>query len=578
MRTQGFVEIPYLDLLLEILADCSVETSTTTTAKRVSTLIALLSLILAALVTALMIRPLAHGADRFGLMDYPDGERRVNERAVPRVGGIAIVGGTLASIAAFSPLDPMIISYLCAVGVLLVFGVWDDRVGLPAGSKFVGQVLAAAIVVFGGDVVISVAPFWGLEPLHPLVGTVLTFVTLLAITNAVNLSDGLDGLAGGMMLLSFALIGLLSYEAGGGVLLLLSCIACGATLGFLRYNSYPAWIFMGDTGSQFLGFSAGVFTIVLTQDVNPALSAALPLLILGLPVFDTIMVMAHRWRNKRPLFVADNNHIHHRLLLLGFLHYEAVLTIYVAQALLVTTAFALRYEPDWVVAGAYAGFFVGAVALLRFLSHKKWTRGREGFLTSALERIATLRERRIHVRWPNYLMTVAVVSLFLTSAHCFDVAPDTGIAAGVLAVGIAIFALLRHEPVSGIERGCLFAAAAFFAFQITSSYQTPMVDRTINVLVFLIVALFILSIRYGARHSVFRVSPLDFLVAFLVITVAILSKLQIVEPSLGGTIAFMIIPCYAIEYGAGERVGANMMRIGATIALALVAFKSVVVS
>ena len=152
---------------------------------------------------------------------------------------------------------------------------------------------------------------------------------LVGITNAINLSDGLDGLAGGVTFLSLAAIAVLTYIAvDAGFMLLATMSIMGSILGFLRFNTFPARIFMGDGGSQFLGFSAGVLAILLTQSSNTALSPALPLLILGLPILDTLMVMGERIYEGRSPFVADRKHIHHRLLALGFHHYEAVVTIY----------------------------------------------------------------------------------------------------------------------------------------------------------------------------------------------------------------------------------------------------------
>lgn len=516
-------------------------------------MIPLLAMILAALVTALLIRPLSRHASRLGLMDYPDGNRRINTRAVPRIGGIAIVASSIGTAIAMGPTNRPFAAYLIAVVVLLVFGVLDDRRGLSARTKFIGQIIAALIVIFGGGITVTNAPFLGLNELPPMLGAALTLLALLAITNAVNLSDGLDGLAGGMMFLTLCVIGLLAYEARHPGLVVGASIVAGATLGFLRYNSYPAWIFMGDTGSQFLGFSAGVFTIVLTQDVNPALSPALPFLLLGLPVFDTVLVMFYRWRNERPLFVADNNHTHHRLLSLGFFHYEAVLIIYLAQALLVSVAFLLRYESDWVVAGAYIVFFCGAAVTLRQLSRSEWTRGEPGVLSRLLAEVEKFRESKAHARWPQVLMASTVVVLFAIGGYCFSTTRDDALIATVLALGIAVFGLGKNDAMTLLERGTLFATAAFFAFKITGSHQPPVLDRVLDVLVVMIVGAFVLSVRYAGRETVFKMSPLDFLVVFIVITVAALGKLGVIDPTLGNTLAFVIIPCYAIEFGSTEK-------------------------
>ena len=211
-----------------------------------------------------------------------------------------------------------------------------------------GSAATVTVQVYGG-VVIRFVPLWGLEPLPDYVAIPFTAFALIGITNAVNLADGLDGLAGGITLLSLGIIGILAYPTGDANVPLAAIAVIGSIVGFLRFNTYPARIFMGDGGSQFLGFSAGVLVVMLTQTSNSALSPALPLLILGLPIVDTGIVMAQRIREGRSPFSPDKNHIHHRLLALGLHHYEAVFVIYALQTLLVATAYFVRYESDWLI-------------------------------------------------------------------------------------------------------------------------------------------------------------------------------------------------------------------------------------
>ena len=210
------------------------------------------------------------------------------------------------------------VGFLCGIAVILLFGVWDDIRGLDYRLKFLGQITAVLIVVLYGGVVIRFVPLSGLEPLPDYVAIPFTVFALIGITNAVNLADGLDGLAGGITLLSLGMIGILAYPTGDTNVPLAAIAVIGSIVGFLRFNTYPARIFMGDGGSQFLGFSAGVLVVMLTQESNTALSPALTLMILGLPILDTGMVMAQRLHEGRSPFLPDKNHIHHKLLALGF--------------------------------------------------------------------------------------------------------------------------------------------------------------------------------------------------------------------------------------------------------------------
>jgi UDP-GlcNAc:undecaprenyl-phosphate GlcNAc-1-phosphate transferase len=224
-------------------------------------------------------------------------------------------------------------------------------------TKFAGQFAAALIIIIYGGVKIKslgmllpdgvLLPDWLAMP--------LTFIVIVGITNAINLSDGLDGLAGGISLLSFLCIGYLAYSAGYLGIALLSAATVGAIFGFLRFNTYPATVFMGDAGSQLLGFMAITFSLKLTQG-NAPLSPLLPLLLLGFPVLDTITVMFERVTNGKSPFVADKNHLHHKFMRLGLFHTEAVLSIYVLQAFLVTSAFVFRSRSEWFLLILYLVF------------------------------------------------------------------------------------------------------------------------------------------------------------------------------------------------------------------------------
>ena len=266
---------------------------------------------------------------RVHLIDVPS-ERKVHGLPVPKSGGIAMAIGALVPILLWTHTEDFVGWYLIGGGIIFVSGLIDDLRGLGPKTKFAAQILAALIVIFPGMVRIEnlgmllpdglLLPDWIAIP--------LTLVTIVGVTNAINLSDGLDGLAGGITLLSFCCIGFLAYLMGDTVIALLSVALAGAIFGFLRFNTYPASIFMGDTGSQFLGFSAIIFSLKLTQG-ETALSPLLPLIILGFPVLDTITVMAQRLQEGRPLFVADKNHLHHRLMRLGLHQSESVLFIYI---------------------------------------------------------------------------------------------------------------------------------------------------------------------------------------------------------------------------------------------------------
>ena len=304
----------------------------------------LLAFILAMALTMALIPLLMRRAGAMHVLDAP-AERKVHERPMPRVGGIAMAVGVAVPLLLWLRLRPAHrgLRWSSAL-IVLLFGVWDDRATLSPGIKFLGQLIAVRIVVLVGGVEIHSLTFAARVELPAIVAAPLTVLFLLGVTNAINLSDGLDGLAGGTTFLCCAAIALLGFGTDLAFVSTVAVVVMGSLLGFLRYNSFPARVFMGDGGSQFLGFTVGVLAVLLTQNEALPFSAALPLLLLGLPILDTLTVIAIRLRERRSPFSADKNHLHHRLLGLGFEHFEAVGVIYLLQGALFLLAWQLRFQ------------------------------------------------------------------------------------------------------------------------------------------------------------------------------------------------------------------------------------------
>ena len=319
----------------------------------------MLSFILALCLSTLALPMLIKHAAAWGLLDAPDA-RKHHVGLVPRVGGLAIAMGTLLSATIWSFGDSAYVGFLLGSLVIVLFGLLDDRNNLDYRLKFAGQIVAALIVV-GFGIRLTVVPFIGAEMISAVL-IPLTVIFLLASTNAFNLLDGLDGLAAGCGILSLAAIGALALTSPeGGSVILIAAAALGGILGFLRYNTHPAIVYMGDAGSQFLGFAIGALAILLIEGSGGQLSPALALPMLGLPVIDTALVMATRIRQGRSPFSPDRNHIHHRLLARGLSHREAVAAIYLAQTMLVASAIILRHQSDLVVLSVYSAQYASSV-------------------------------------------------------------------------------------------------------------------------------------------------------------------------------------------------------------------------
>lgn len=319
-------------------------------------MIFLASSLLAFVITLGSMFLLKEVAPRVRIIDIPN-DRKVHTRPIPRIGGISMALGIFVSIVCFAALTKLVMALLLGGLIILVFGVADDIYELAPLTKLLGQIIAAMILIFHGGVLIKdlgdlvpgdwLLPGWLAVP--------FTLVAVVGGINAINLSDGLDGLAGGISMLGFLFIAFLSYQASQKVLALIAISIAGAILGFLHYNTYPATIFMGDSGSQLLGFMGIGLAIAVTQS-HMAFNRVLPLLLLGVPIFDTVTVMMERKARGRPLFVADKNHFHHKLIRFGLFHTEAVATIYLLQFVLIMNAYMFRFSSEWFLLILYTLF------------------------------------------------------------------------------------------------------------------------------------------------------------------------------------------------------------------------------
>lgn len=328
-----------------------------------------LTFLLALFLCSVIVPVLVRYSHKLGLMDDPSEARKAHSKAVPRSGGIAIfLGASLTILTTAGTLLDDVTGLLLAGAVIFTFGLIDDLRNLNYWWKFIGQFGAAGLAISSG-VILQTLPFIGdTGPYWLYFGVTLIF--LVGVTNAINLSDGLDGLAGGSTFLCLGLIAFLSYLLDNYVVTLLSLALMGGIAGFLRFNTHPATIFMGDSGSQFIGLMAGMLAIIATRNEYFGFSSSLPLLIFGLPIFDTLYVILIRIKNGKPPFQADDSHLHHRLMRLGIAQEGSVSVYYLAQAGLLLTLFTQRYSSDAILFLTYfsfCGIALGALVLAKRL-------------------------------------------------------------------------------------------------------------------------------------------------------------------------------------------------------------------
>lgn len=266
-------------------------------------------------------------AEKIGAVDKP-GIRKVHKTNMPRLGGLAIYMVFTVVLVAFFPISDFLKGLLLGSTIIVFVGAVDDCKGIAPKFKLLGQITAALVVVyFGTTVQFVTSPFDGIILLG-ILAVPVTLLWIVGITNAVNLIDGLDGLAAGISAIAAVTIGIIAFLEGQYEVAVTSLVLAGAVLGFLKYNFYPARIFMGDTGSMFLGFVLAILAIQGLTKSATVISLFIPVVIFGVPILDTFFAVMRRFANGNPIFQADKEHVHHRLLDLGFSHKQTVLLIY----------------------------------------------------------------------------------------------------------------------------------------------------------------------------------------------------------------------------------------------------------
>ena len=308
----------------------------------------ILAFVIAAGIALLVTPGVIWFARKTGALDAPN-QRKVHKKPIPRIGGIGIwLAFMLAIVVATGYTDVPddqefeLIGLMASSTLIVLVGVIDDYKDLPAKVKLLGQIIAAAVLVIGFGVRIDFVtdPFGDYIFLEYL-AVPLTIFWVVGITNTVNLIDGLDGLAAGVSTIAAITICLVALQQGDVFIATLTACLAGAAVGFLYYNFNPAKIFMGDSGSMFLGFMLSGISVIGAVKAATTIALIVPILALGLPIMDTTFAIVRRYRGGVPIFKPDKGHLHHRLLDMGFTQRQAVLLMYVISAMLGLSAVAL---------------------------------------------------------------------------------------------------------------------------------------------------------------------------------------------------------------------------------------------
>lgn len=307
--------------------------------------------VVAAAVISFVLTPLVKAlAIRFGFVDIPKDERRMHQKPIPTIGGVAIFTAFLLVFLVMCDLSREMLGMLLGGIIVVIMGIIDDKYDLDAKLKFVIQIIAAAIPVSMGCRIEFICNPIGIGPEYIGLGVLsipVTIVWIVTITNAVNFIDGLDGLSVGVCSISALSMGIIALVMGQSAEGLVLGILLGVCLGFLPYNFNPAQIFMGDTGATFLGFVLSCMSISGLFKLYTVISFAVPLLVLGVPLFDICFAFIRRlWHHVSPMH-ADRSHIHHRLIDSGFNQRQSVMILYAAASLLGILAVVFAASGIW---------------------------------------------------------------------------------------------------------------------------------------------------------------------------------------------------------------------------------------
>jgi UDP-GlcNAc:undecaprenyl-phosphate GlcNAc-1-phosphate transferase len=498
------------------------------------------SLTVALFLTIALIPVLIKFSARIGLVDNPGAERKVHSCVMPRTGGLGIIVGSMVPLVILMPLQSSVGYLFLGAAIIVFFGLWDDRVELNFKWKLFGQALAAVVVMYGG-VVVDQFPFFGLSDAPVWLTYPITFAFLVGMVNGVNFSDGLDGLAGGTSIMALLLIFFLALQSQNTEVALISLTLVGGVLGFLRYNTFPANIFMGDAGSQFLGFMIACLAIMVTQSDASPYSALLPVLLLGIPIMDILQVVPVRVHKQLPLPGPDQEHFHHQLGKLDFRHAEVVVVVYLLQAMLMASAFALRYQSDFVVAVFYFVFVAGCLSALLVANHYEWRfRAKYRKLQGAERRNKYLRRLGWYYNYSTRFIAV-LLGIFFLGAGWYLRGPAAGLVVPfivLITALVAAFFFARLKQAKSLFRVVLYSTSVFFAYLMVAAQLQPPESYWLIIYLVTLIASLMMAIRMTRKQD-FSLTTQDLLILLVVVFLPLL-PFEIMEQYAIGQIALIV--------------------------------------
>jgi UDP-GlcNAc:undecaprenyl-phosphate GlcNAc-1-phosphate transferase len=432
----------------------------------------------------------------------------------------------------FCPVDQNIKGILSGAIIVFLTGLADDLTGLSPRQKFAGEFFAVGLAIFmGGVCVRNLGDPFGFGTIElGLFAVPFTLIGVVGLINAINLLDGMDGLAGGVCTIACVSFAIIAFLSGNSTLLVLSVSLLGSLLGFLRFNHYPAKIFMGDSGSLLLGYCMGVFSVLLTTGGSRPVSPYIPLMILGVPILDTVVVMFNRWRSGRRLFMPDKTHLHHRLLDLGIGHRASVLIVFGMTYLLSLIAIASLKLHDSLLLTALLCGSAAVYGGLAYLTKSNW---REPLGLSSDVTLHVTKEIRARVHRSGFItlaikyliLAVLLLPVFISQA---DVHALSWVPLLVLLVSAGIF-LSGCTWNNLVLQSCIYISGVimvlvleiFGADEVFFGMQLKFISHGIFLFLLILIAV---KVFVRNRFSRLIVSPFEYLIMLIVLSVPLLPQ------------------------------------------------------
>jgi UDP-GlcNAc:undecaprenyl-phosphate GlcNAc-1-phosphate transferase len=537
------------------------------------------TLFIALFITLASIPMFKSVAVRAHILDIPN-ERKVHSTPIPRSGGLAMALGFCVAILYGLTLDRFIGSVILGSIILVAVGVVDDRYVIGYKPKFLFQIAAALVVIIYGGVEINslgmLLPAGVDLPL--IVSWPLTLLVIVGVTNAINLADGLDGLAGGITLIIFLCLFALAYQMGDNAVAIMCLAMLGALFGFLSFNTYPASVFMGDAGSLLLGFVSIVLALKITQ-TNALLCPVLPLLIVGFPIIDTCIVMVERIKAGRSPFVADNNHFHHKLLSLGLFHTEAVFIIYLLQTIFVACAYIFRFSSDWFVLGLYL-ILSGIIITFFHITHKYSIKFKR---YEIIDEVIKRRLRFLKNRDTVLFFTMGMLDILLPSLMIINCIVVQGLPAYISICALLLGAIIVFLWATDKQIvGSLVRVILYFMIPaiIYLNLEQPFILYGLSLRMLYLICCFLcilsalILVRLNRRKGSFHISPMDYLILIIALSVSPLINTIMNSRQTGFIIVQILIFFYSYEilFNNSKR-GKDIVIATTLITLGIIALK-----